>query len=307
MRKRAFTLIELLVVIAIIAILAAILFPVFAQAKEAAKKTQTLSNVKQTGTAIAIYLNDYNDTMPLSHVFLFGSQQTNLLYPFPGNWIEGWDGGDPTVASAVASQESNALLPYIKNKELGAVAGGQDLWMFSDQSAEQNTAPGRKGLLYNGLLHGYNATAVDNPSLVPAYWTGQGEINLYGRSSANPLLGCGQTDPTCRFNPSGPPSPNGTFSQVFGGWDLDTSIGVYNDTMLAVHTDTSAKSYRLSMNVDSINTNIMEPFSEYNEAGFALYSRWCTLGDPNVVANYDICQFRPDFDGTRTKWTGIID
>ncbi len=56
--KRAFTLIELLVVIAIIAILAAILFPVFAQAKEAAKKTASLSNCKQVGTAINIYLAD---------------------------------------------------------------------------------------------------------------------------------------------------------------------------------------------------------------------------------------------------------
>jgi prepilin-type N-terminal cleavage/methylation domain-containing protein/prepilin-type processing-associated H-X9-DG protein len=63
--RRAFTLIELLVVIAIIAILAAILFPVFAQAKEAAKKTQCLSNMKQVGLAIMMYLNDNEDVYPL--------------------------------------------------------------------------------------------------------------------------------------------------------------------------------------------------------------------------------------------------
>ncbi len=63
--KRAFTLIELLVVIAIIAILAAILFPVFAQAKEAAKNTALLSNVKQTGTATLLYCADADDLFPL--------------------------------------------------------------------------------------------------------------------------------------------------------------------------------------------------------------------------------------------------
>jgi prepilin-type N-terminal cleavage/methylation domain-containing protein len=60
----AFTLIELLVVIAIIAILAAILFPVFAQAKQAAKKTAALSNVKQMGVAIQLYLGDFDDMYP---------------------------------------------------------------------------------------------------------------------------------------------------------------------------------------------------------------------------------------------------
>ena len=65
--KRAFTLIELLVVIAIIAILAAILFPVFAQAKEAAKKTQCLSNGKQIGTALIMYLSDNDDKYPQEH------------------------------------------------------------------------------------------------------------------------------------------------------------------------------------------------------------------------------------------------
>lgn len=61
MKTKAFTLIELLVVIAIIAILAAILFPVFAQAKEAAKKTACLSNTKQLGLSFYLYANDNDD------------------------------------------------------------------------------------------------------------------------------------------------------------------------------------------------------------------------------------------------------
>lgn len=65
--KRGFTLIELLVVIAIIAILAAILFPVFAQAREKARQTMCTSNAKQVGTATLMYLQDYDEAYPIGY------------------------------------------------------------------------------------------------------------------------------------------------------------------------------------------------------------------------------------------------
>lgn len=98
--KAGFTLIELLVVIAIIAILAAILFPVFAQAKAAAKKTQSLSNMKQIGTALHLYVNDYDDT-------LFFTRETAA-----------WGGytGDPEELEDMVVYK--VLLPYLKNKDV---------------------------------------------------------------------------------------------------------------------------------------------------------------------------------------------
>ena len=92
-----FTLIELLVVIAIIAILAAILFPVFAQAKEAAKKTKCVSNQKQLGTAFMLYSSDYDDTFPCpgggTAIITGGSPQTGWIQTAarfnPLNWSVG--------------------------------------------------------------------------------------------------------------------------------------------------------------------------------------------------------------------------
>src|ERR1700722_11944328 len=66
MNRKGFTLIELLVVIAIIAILAAILFPVFAQAREKARQTSSLSNTKQTGLGTNMYVQDYDETFPIN-------------------------------------------------------------------------------------------------------------------------------------------------------------------------------------------------------------------------------------------------
>lgn len=99
--KRAFTLIELLVVIAIIAILAAILFPVFAQAKAAAKKTTQLSNDKQIALGILMYCNDNDDIFPVRQIVL----------------NDGNDSAVPPRVSWAPTTWRELSAPYIKNGE----------------------------------------------------------------------------------------------------------------------------------------------------------------------------------------------
>lgn len=125
--RKAFTLIELLVVIAIIAILAAILFPVFAQAKASAKKTNSLSNQKQIGLATQMYATDYDDTLPET----------------------GWDGpcqrraeehtltsasvGDAYWSGVFAFPIAN--LPYMKNQSILADAADPDKGVWGKEGS----------------------------------------------------------------------------------------------------------------------------------------------------------------------------
>src|SRR5688572_32454704 len=88
-RRAGFTLIELLVVIAIIAILAAILFPVFAQAREKARQAGCLSNLKQIGNALTMYIRDFDENLPVQPVGSPGRTDRavlNFADPAHTNW-----------------------------------------------------------------------------------------------------------------------------------------------------------------------------------------------------------------------------
>jgi len=83
--KKGFTLIELLVVIAIIAILAAILFPVFARAREKARQTACLNNVKQLSLAVLQYVQDYDEVLPNYYNYMTGRYWYQMAYPYMMN------------------------------------------------------------------------------------------------------------------------------------------------------------------------------------------------------------------------------
>src|SRR2546430_4747212 len=104
-RTSGYTLIELLVVIAVMAILAAILFPVFAQAREKARQTACLSNGRQMGTAILMYAQDYDERV------FFRASTASPSVSHTGAIL-------PNAASVNPVRWWNALLPYMKNTQI---------------------------------------------------------------------------------------------------------------------------------------------------------------------------------------------
>lgn len=107
--SQGFTLIELLVVIAIIAILASILFPVFARAREKARTTNCASNLKQLALAMLMYSEDYDETLPLS---VNGSGGDGVY----GGWV--WYDIFPVPSSGSFDVTKGALFPYVKNSQV---------------------------------------------------------------------------------------------------------------------------------------------------------------------------------------------
>lgn len=117
-RKQGFTLIELLVVIAIISIIAAILFPVFARARENARRTTCMSNLKQMGVGVMMYVQDYDETYPPSYIT-----------PAPGPSPD----GQPALWNSSFWFWQQIVYPYMKNNQIyrcpSSTYTGPALWI----------------------------------------------------------------------------------------------------------------------------------------------------------------------------------
>ena len=171
LRSYAFTLIELLVVIAIIAILAAILFPVFAQAKESAKRTSSLSNVKQQALSHVMYSADYDDRYVLAHVNYNGRSFPWISSVFP--YTKNLD--IFTTGSAPVTQRNSCSYYF---QQFGAFprAAVVGLTNYQGMTSGTNPRPGdvaraealnMSGVLYNGVL-GW----ATEPGNTPGWWGG---------------------------------------------------------------------------------------------------------------------------------------
>jgi prepilin-type N-terminal cleavage/methylation domain len=145
-----FTLIELLVVIAIIAILAAILFPVFAQARAKARQTACLSNQKQIGTALMIYAQDFDETLPGNHNANAEALGLELGFMDPGS-VRNW---------------AKSLMPYVKNLAVWECpqAEPRNLTASPQYNYSFTSGAGNTNLYLNGIVADRALAVIPNPA-----------------------------------------------------------------------------------------------------------------------------------------------
>jgi prepilin-type N-terminal cleavage/methylation domain-containing protein/prepilin-type processing-associated H-X9-DG protein len=290
-RKRsaaAFTLIELLVVIAIIAILAAILFPVFAQARDKARQASCLSNNKQYALGMMMYVQDYDETYPIGAARGFATEAYlwNFNLPVPFNWRPSSPATDHRTLAA-QNHWGNSIQPYVKNYGIMACPSGKltDLASAADL-AGAIVPPALVGLTYNGLLSSYTLAGVNTPASLPLMWEGRGKANIRGFALSNPNLICSDATKPCIYvGGCANPGANGGSSGVFG---LSGTMWIHSGGAVFAMADGHAKWRRLGATLSPGNTDFnTDPYTGYDTAGF-----------PGFVWT-DGCHawlFRPDVD-----------
>jgi prepilin-type N-terminal cleavage/methylation domain-containing protein len=288
MLRRAFTLIELLVVIAIIAILAAILFPVFAQAKTAAKKASSLSNVKQQGTCTMIYTTDADDTFPLATGY---DPTIGWLWDY---WIDvpaDWRTTNAAYVQSMSVSVSNSTQPYRKNFQMLELAGEtRSFRPFAATWYTNGNRSAKVGLAYNGLLHGLSATSPAAPSNLPMFTQIGGVLNAHGAETGPlPFPDC-YTTQSCTYKPSS----GTTCGTGPGRWSYffypNASQWIYGQTQTWVMADTNAKARRVGANVLGRTDFRTDPYTNYRAGGIDNSRAWYDEGYCHALL------FRPDFD-----------
>ncbi len=295
-RRKGFTLIELLVVIAIIAILAAILFPVFAQAREKARQTTCTSNAKQWGLGFMMYINDYDETFPLSFGLQTPGAPANIWqfgHLVPPDWSrsQGAQTGHFRGVSSLVHW-ANTVYPYIKNYGLyGCPSGSEVQFAPLANAGDYNNppkAPTPTSYTMNGLLHAYTQAGVARPSQLPLVWEGRGKARSLGVIVSNPVLRCNPSDSRpCRYFSclNGVPSDPYPISAMFV---LSGTMWIHNQGALFVMADGHAKWRRLGAQLAPAHTDPrVDPYTRYDANGFPGAFWW------------DGCNawlFRPDYE-----------
>jgi prepilin-type N-terminal cleavage/methylation domain-containing protein len=172
MKNKAFTLIELLVVIAIIAMLAAILFPVFSQAREKGRQTQCLSNIRQIGMGVHMYMSDHDDTYPMSRMpddkHAIGGCLTTAMAGIPESGLWG-----------TSVNWKRTIAPYIKSKDVFICPTNTFKWDKTGYAKQVNVPGDESNTWYtkdNYLPVSYAINGSYFHEAIPPCWNGESAV-----------------------------------------------------------------------------------------------------------------------------------
>jgi prepilin-type N-terminal cleavage/methylation domain-containing protein/prepilin-type processing-associated H-X9-DG protein len=183
-RKTGFTLIEILVVIGLISILAGFVLPVFAHAREEARKATCLSNQKQLGLAYMLYVDDNDDTFPLNTQ---APNRRGEVYYSPPNLV--LTKSSPQEQAWYRSQGANVVYPYTKSYKIWACPSGELAEAIPGDPAYKNLRPGVEpteiSYSFNGLLGSLTRSEIVRTAYVVLMWE-PGRFRWVGAAHVNP-------------------------------------------------------------------------------------------------------------------------
>ena len=239
-------------------------------------KSDGIAQVKELARGFSLYAADWEETYPLAMGHATGVWMLYRSVEAPAGLLR-----ETTEERklADASVWVNSVASYWKSTDLLRIP---DAPVKKLEAKLEDTLknPWLVGFNYNGLLHQLPKSSVENPELVPAIWTGQGNVNREGFSSASPILKCGLVTDPCRFDPS------------LTKWEMRASLvrvegptAVFDGAMVFGMIDGSAR--RITPQLDrKSNPTSDDPNAGYNSSGTPSFYVTDRQGYPPL--------FRPD-------------
>lgn len=273
--RQGFTLPALLTSLSIVGLCCLFLAPMLRQMKAQQESNICLTNLRRIGQATLMYVQDYDQTMPMATVNTRGSWMTNFPHMVPDNW------SSLTAHPAVIGSKCiwpNTALPYGITLET-LKCPSQEAFKYNVPRFTYETPlapPAPVGYAMNGLLSMYPVASVPNPSRVPLIWEGRGRSGYLGGVLQNPMLICSDGTQPCKFNLDqlGNQTANGGVGMMFGLNGAIWTHGRDNHWLFVDgHVEVRKLGVAVGKNGDVVLTDPqVDPYTGYNERGVPQYT-----------------------------------
>jgi hypothetical protein len=224
-----------------------------------------------------------------------GNWQPNLLAEVPVDWRL----TTPATLERHSVFWANSMMPYMKNKDMLAIPGATTV--AQSATPQPGKSPTKVGIIMNGLLHTFPMGGIAQPSTVPMFWYGVGNVNYNGQMVSTPNLRCAGVG-ACVFSADTYPDETNGSGSAFGSYwvapPAETKTHrVFTAGTIFVRSDSSAKYLRIGVDGGgTISNYLTDPYSAYDAQVKAYQYTGCRLAGAATGAPYYWCYFRPDLE-----------